>query len=156
MLEKYWNSGRFVRTMQALFDDHYKGRYFELFDEIATRLHTSLLSFQNSQMEDIFRFLHDFMISKDIDLFPTLRTDYYHCFSSRPPGFWNPVIDKKTRKKLLYEIGNDKDFLSPHRLTRKIIEKRAVIDPVSANEYLITVFPEDKQGIMTYSYTIEN
>jgi radical SAM superfamily enzyme YgiQ (UPF0313 family) len=146
MLEKYWNSGRFKRTMQALFEDHYKGRYFELFDEIATWLHTNRLSFQNTQLEDIFRFLHDFLISKGIDLFTTLRTDYYFCFSTRPPGFWNHQLDKKTRKKLLYEIGNDKDFLGQHRLTRKIIENRTVIDPVSTNEYLLTIFPEDKSG----------
>ena len=144
VLEKYWNSGRFVRTMQALFNLHYKGKYFELFDEIATQIHTNRLSFRDSQLEDIFRFLHDFLISKGIDLFTTLRTDYYHCFPTRPRGFWNPLLDKKAKKRLLYEIGNDKVFLSYHKLTRKIIENRTIIDPVSANEYLLTVFPEER------------
>jgi hypothetical protein len=143
-LEKYWNSGRFSRTMQALFDNQYKGRYFEFFDEMAIWLYTNFLSLQNCQLEDYFRYLHDFLISKGIDLFTALRTDYYHCFSTRPPGFWNHPLDKKTRKKLLYEIGNDNVFLSQHQLTRKIIEKRTVIDPISANKYLLTIFPEDK------------
>ena len=145
IMGKYWNSSRFTRTMQALFDLHYKGKYFELFDEIATWLHINQLSFQNCQLEDVFRYMHDFSIYKGIDLFVPLRTDYYHCFSTRPSGFWHHVLDKKTRKKLLYEIGNDKIFLNRHQLTRKIIEKRTVIDPVSDNEYLLTVFPEDKQ-----------
>lgn len=152
ILEKYWNSGRFVRTMQSLFETSYSGKYFELFDEMATWLHANQLSFRDCQLEDTFRYLHDFLISRGIDLFTTLRTDYYHCFSTRPPGFWDNALDKKTRKKLLYEIGNDKDFLGRHQLTRKIIEKRTVIDPVSINEYLLTVFLEDKQGIITIFY----
>jgi len=152
MLEKFWNSGRFKRTMLSLFENQYKGKYFELFDEIATWLQANRLSFQACQLEDIFRYMNNFLLSKGIDLFSALRTDYYHCFPTRPPGFWNHQLDKKTRKRLLYTIGNDKDFLNRHHLTRKIIEKRTVIDPVSANEYLLTVFPEEKQEIMSYIY----
>ena len=151
-LEKYWNSGRFPRTMQTLFDSYYQGNYFELFDGIATYFYINRLPVRGYQLEELFRYLHDFLTSEGIDLFTTLRTDYYHCFSTRPPGFWKSAFDKKTRKKLLYEIGNDKDFLHSHRLSRRLIEKRAVIDPVSTNEYLLTVFPEDKQGILTFTY----
>ena len=152
ILEKYWNSGRFVRTMQALFDLHYKGNYFDFFDEMATQIHTNRLSFKDCQLEDVFRYLHDFLISKGIDLFVTLRTDYYHCFPTRPHGFWDPVLDKKSKKRIMYEIGNDKVFMSCHKLTRNIIENRTVIDSVSANEYLLTVFPEDKKDSI-YSIT---
>ena len=155
-LEKYWNSGRFPRTMQALFDSYYQGKYFELFDEIGTYRYINQLPDHGYQLEDLFRHLHEFLLSKGIDLFTTLRTDYYHCFSTRPPGFWKSTLDKKTGKSLLYEIGNDRDFLHTHNLTRRIIEKRAIIDPVSANEYLLTVFPENKQGILTFFYKKEN
>jgi len=151
-LEKYWNSGRFPRTMQALFDLHYRGKYFELFDALGTYWHINQLPNHGYQLEDLFRHLNNFLLSNEIDLFATLRTDYYHCFSTRPPGFWKSPFDKKTRKALLYEIGNDKEFLNVHNLNRKIIEKRTVIDPVSANEFLLTVFPEDKQGIMAFVY----
>ena len=144
ILEKYLNSGRFARTMQTLFEKHYQGRYFEFFDEFATWLYKNQFSFKGSQLEDLFRYLHDFLISEGIDLFTTLRTDYYHCFRTRPPGFWNHTLDKKTKKRLLYKIGNDKDFLGRHQLTRRTIEKRAVIDPVSADTYLLTIFPDEK------------
>ena len=33
-LEKFWNSGRFQRTMNRLISEEYEGKYFELFDEI--------------------------------------------------------------------------------------------------------------------------
>jgi len=150
-LEKYWNSGRFPRTMQALFDSHYQGKYFELFDALGTYWQINQLPDHGYQLEDLFRYLHNFLLPNEIDLFTALRTDYYHCFSTRPPGFWESPFDKKTRKRLLYIIGNDKDFLKAHNLNRKIIEKRTVIDPVSANEFLLTVFPEKKQLIYVNS-----
>ena len=153
-LQKYWNSGRFPRTMQALFDSYYQGKYFELFDGIGTCFYDNQLPEHGYQLEDLFRHLHDFLLTQGIDLFTTLRTDYYHCFSTRPPGFWESTLDKKTRKSLLYAIGNDRDFLNRHQLNRRMIEKRAVIDPVSANEFLLTVFPENKQGILTFVYKI--
>jgi radical SAM superfamily enzyme YgiQ (UPF0313 family) len=151
-LEIYWNSGRFSRTMQVLIDSYYKGNYFGLFDEIGTYRHINQLPEQGYQLEDLFRHMQDFLQSKGIDLFTTLRTDYYHCFTTRPQGFWESTLDKKTRKSLLYEIGNDKVFWNTHQLNRKIIEKRAIIDPVSPNEYLLTVFPENKQGILAFTY----
>ena len=155
-LEKYWNSGRFPRTMQTLFDSHYQGKYFELFDGIGAYFHINQLPEHGYQLEDLFRHLHDFLMSQGIDLFTTLRTDYYHCFTTRPAGFWKSTLDKKTRKRLLYEIGNDKAFLNAHNLNRRMIEKRTVIDSVSTNEYLLTVFPENKQGILTFIYQKNN
>jgi len=161
-VEKYWNSGRFVRTMHALVNSYEQGKYFELFDELATRFFARLSSSDGAcegheskseitrmprqyQLEDTFRDLHNFLLSKEIDLFTTLRTDYYHCFSTRPSGFWENTLDKKTRKRLLHEIGSDKDWLNRHHLTRKLIEKRTAIDPISTNEYQLTIFTEDKQ-----------
>ena len=152
-LEKFWNSRRFTRTMQVLFDSSYKGKYFELFDEIAFFLHVNQFPMNGYQLEDLFRQFDNFLKSNGIDLYTTLRTDYYHCFTTRPAGFRKSALDKKTRKRLLYDIGNDKDFLYSHNLCRKIIEKRTIIDPISPNRYLLTVFPEEKQGIITFIYS---
>ena len=71
-LEKYWNSGRFSRTMQALFDAHYKGKFFELFDGIGTYYHIHQLPEHGYQLEDLFRHLHDFLMLQGTDLFTTL------------------------------------------------------------------------------------
>ena len=152
MLDTYWNSGRFSRTMQLIFDFCYREQYFEFFDELATYLYDNQYSERGYQLEDTFRQLDDFLQSKGIDLYTTLRTDYYHCFTSRPPGFRPNPLDKKTRKRLLYEISNDKIFLTRHQLSRRIIEKRAVIDYISLNHYLLTIFLEDRQGSMTLEY----
>lgn len=142
-LEKYWNSGRFQLTMQKLFDLHYKDAYFELFDQIGQYYCEKKLAHHGYQLEDIFMNLHQFLLSKGINLFHELRSDYYSCFKIRPHGFWPETIGKKRRKQLLYLIGNDKPFLKKYMLTRKIIEKQTAIDYLEDNNYLLTVFCSD-------------
>lgn len=139
-LEKYWNSGKFSRTMKILTGTYYKGRYFELFDEIGQYYNQNRLPHHGYQLEDIFFNLHNFLLSKGIDLFEELRTDYYYNFKIRPHGFWKDKMDKKERKQLLYQIGNDKPFLKEYKLNRKIIEKQTAIDPLGNSGYLLTVF----------------
>lgn len=156
-LEKFWNSGKFSRTMNELFINHYKGKYFELFDEIGQYYNENSLPHFGYTFEDLFRNLHRFLLSKEIYLFDTLRKDYYQNFSVRPHGFWEPNIDKKRRKQLHYQIGQDKDFLRKHGLTRKIIEKQTNIDPISENEVLITLFQakENEAEHLTIIYPIQ-
>ncbi|WP_280765289.1 B12-binding domain-containing radical SAM protein [Parabacteroides sp. PFB2-10] len=142
-LEKYWNSGRFKATMRKLFSDYYPGRYFQLFDELGQYYEENHLPHRGYLLEDLFRHLHHFLLSKGIDLYDALRTDYYSNFTQRPRGYWMQTIDKKERKKLLYAIGQDKEFLLRHRLTRRIIEKQTAIDPLDQQRYLLTIFPAE-------------
>ncbi len=154
-LEKFWNSGRFTQTMSALVSKYYKGRYFELFDEIGQYYQLQQYPHRGYQLEDLFRYLHNFLLSRDIHLFETLRTDYYNNFTRKPSGFWDDVIEKKIRKRLLYQKGQDKPFLAKHKLTRKIIEKQTAVDYISEDELLLTIFLTDenksKRLIITYS-----
>lgn len=147
ILEKYWNSGKFPLTMTAIFNKFYQNKYFEFFDEFGQFYKTKNYKHYKYQFEDLFRYMQSFLEQKGIDLFTTLRTDYYNNFKIRPHGFWSSEIDKKTRKQLLYLIGNDKDFLRKHKLTRKIIEKQAAIDPIDENNYLLTIFLEKGQHL---------
>lgn len=158
-LEKYWNSGKFSRTMQVLTDMYYKDRYFELFDEIGQYYNLHNLPHHGYRLEDLFLFLHNFLLSRGIDLFTELRTDYYCNFKIRPHGFWDDKIEKRERKQLLYQIGNDKPFFQKYGLNRKIIEKQAAIDIVenSDNEYLLTVFFQKDNSVehLFLSYTFK-
>lgn len=142
-LDKYWNSGRFKRTMQKLIHMHYKDNYFELFDQIGQFYHERQLLLFGYHLEDLFLNLHLFLLAEGIHLFDELRADYYCCFNIRPRGFWDHPMDKKQRKQLLYQIGNDKLFLKKYGLTRKIIEKQTAVDHQEANHYLLTVFCAD-------------
>lgn len=154
-LEKYWNSGKFSRTMNVLIESDYKGKYFELFDEIGKFYNKHGLPHHGYQLEDVFLNLHNFLQSRGINLFEELRTDYYCNFKIRPHGFWKDKMDKKERKQLLYQIGNDKTFLKQYKLTRKIIEKQSAIDPIKSNEYLLTVFnvEDNREYPMFIRYT---
>lgn len=150
-LEKYWNGGRFVNTMNVLIDVYYKGRYFELFDEIAQFYTDKQYPHRGYQLEDLFKNLHEFLLLRDIDLSYMLRKDYYSNFTRRPQGFWVDKLDKKKRKQLLYQIGQDKEFLSKHNLTRRIVEKQTAIDTIAEDKYLLTVFYENCQLTVEYS-----
>jgi len=150
-LDIYWNSGKLKRTMQALFDTVFENRYFELFDEIGQSFVEHPLPSQGYLLEDIFRHLHRFLQSKEINLFDELRKDYYSCFKIRPHGFWENRMDTKTRKRILHQIANDKPFLSAHGLNRYTIEKQATIDLIDQQNYLLTVFSSDKAPLfLTY------
>lgn len=142
-LEKYWNSGKFKQTMHKLFNTYYKDAYFDLFDQIGRYYRDQQLPHHGYHLEDIFLNLHQFLLTKGINLFNDLRIDYYCCFKIRPHGFWQNPIDKKQRKQLLYQIGNDKPFLKKYNLTRKIVEKQTAIDYLSKDYYLLTVFCAD-------------
>lgn len=148
-LEKYWNSGKFSRTMEKLTETYFKDRYFELFDEIGQYYHLHKHPHHGYRLEDIFMYLHNFLLSKSIDLFDELRTDYYCNFKIRPHGFWENKIEKKVRKQLLYQIGNDKSFLKKHNLNRRIIEKQAAIDPVDGSDkkFLLTIFLQKNNNV---------
>ena len=145
-LEKFWNSGRFFRTMSFLFDGVYTGRYFEFFDELGHYYKENNLPRAGYQLEDLFLYLNQFLQSKGIDSSDTLRDDYYSNYNIRPTGYWTEDIYKAERKKLIYAIAQDNDFLRKHNLTRKIIEKQTAINPLKGGGYLLTVFLENNIG----------
>jgi len=143
MLDKYWNSGRFRQTLEVVFNDYYKGRYFEFFDELGAFYQNNNYPHHGYQLEDLFRYLYHFFQSKEIDLLYFLRRDFYSHFSRRPKGFWEDPLGKKKRKQLLYQIAQDKDFMRNHNLNREIIEKHTAIDPSPEGGYLLTLFLPD-------------
>jgi len=155
MLEKYWNSGRFRETLNVLFESYYKDNYFGFFDQLSCFYKENGYPLHGYQLEDLFRYLDNFLSGKGMDLTSSLRTDYYANFSRRPTGSWKETLGKKERKKVLYEISQDKDFLQRNHLTRKIIEKQTAIDPLGNNLYLLTIFPpEGKKGTQTIEYLL--
>lgn len=143
LLDKYWNSGRFRLTMERIFRDYYRERYFEFFDEFAGFYRQHEFPVRGYQLEDLFGFLYRFLSHRNIDLLDTLRTDYYANYTRRPKGFWEDTLGKKRRKQLLYLIGNDKFFLATHGLTRQVVEKQTAIDPLSDGDFLLTVFLQE-------------
>lgn len=149
-LEKFWNSGRFQRTMNRLISEEYEGKYFELFDEIGQFYNFYNLPHFGYQLEDLFRYFHQFLQAKGIDASDSLRDDYYSNYSVRPTGYWMEIMDKRTRKKLLYAIGQDKAFLQKHNLDRKNIEKQAAINPLGNGGFLLTLFLENKRVQLEY------
>lgn len=149
-LDKFWNSGRFASTMNFLFEGPYFDKYFDFFDEMGHYYKVKNLPRMGYQLEDLFNYLDQFLKSKGIDACDFLREDYYSNFKIRPTGYWSDDISKAERKNLLYTIGQDKDFLSKHNLTRKIIEKQTAINTLKDGGYLLTIFFGNKKQELVY------
>lgn len=158
MLERYWNSGRFVRTMSLLFESYYKERYYEFFDELGQYCIQQQFPERGYQLEDVFACLHGFLLTQNINLFEALRRDYYANFTLRPTGFWDDELDKKAKKRLLYEIGQDKSFLRKYGLTRKMVEKQVAVNVISNQSYLLTLFRNEPGHVSREEmvYTIDS
>ncbi|MCD7899994.1 MAG: B12-binding domain-containing radical SAM protein [Bacteroides sp.] len=155
-LERYWNSNRFPQTMQKIFNGYYTDRYFEFFDELGQYCKQQKFPERGYQLEDLFSLLHQFLLSKEIDLSEQLRIDYYGNFAIRPRGFWEDTLDKKTKKKVIHHISEDKIFLQKYQLTNRIIRKQTAINLLTENEYLLTIFLEKEDKVeriqITYKF----
>lgn len=145
-LNKFWNSGRFEQTMNKLFDNWYKGLYFEFFDEMGEYYRVNNLPHRGYQLEDLFLNLYNLLKSNNIDITETLRSDYYRCFPKRPNISFLPMIKKSDRNKIENTIISDNDFMESNKLTPYMITKQSAIDKRSTNQIILTV----------YDYTDEN
>ena len=158
-LDRYWNSGRFQRSMSYLMDGPFKGAYFQFFEAMHSYYTEAGLPRFGYQLEDLFRLLYEFTLARGIDIFELLRADYYDNYTLRPHGFWEEKTCKKQKKAWLQEILHNHEFLEANKLTKDQIEKYATLDLVSddANTLLVTLFNRRKTKLEahpTLHYTL--
>ena len=146
-LDRYWNSGRFSRSLPYLLENHYKGRYFEFFLALNNYYNEKNFPAFGYQLEDVFQVLSDFLEERGISIFHLLRNDYYDNYTLRPHGFWKDTRTKKEKKALLQRVLQDKEFLEENQLSATQIEKYATLDLISDKTVEITLFHvrENKQ-----------
>lgn len=153
MVDKYWNSGKFQHTLNHVLFQFFKNNYFLFFKELAKVYNEKTKEKTTIRLEDLFTILNRYLTNKNINIFSILRQDYYNNYCIRPHGFWDSILDKTSRKRLLYEISNDKEFLKKHGLNRKTIEKQMTIDILNTNEFLLTHFDGISKNHKEYIYT---
>lgn len=139
-LDRYWNSGRFDRSLTFVFENFYSNRYFEFFEELYNFYSAKNFPRFGYQLEDLFAVLQEFLTTKGIDIFPLLRDDYYDNYTLRPHGFWQDKMSKKEKKQLVQKIIHDESFLTQNKLTAQQIEKYSTIDVIDEQTLLLTLF----------------
>lgn len=144
-LDRFWNSGRFNRTMEQLFDEHYSGRYFEFFDQYGDYSRTHNLPRMGYQLEELFGWLYDFLQQQNIDLTNPMRLDYYSCFPQRPSKSFLPQMSKEVRHRVERTIAEDSEWLEQNGLTEYVVTKQSALDfaPQSTAEVVVTTFERD-------------
>lgn len=139
-LDRFWNSGRFNRSMTFIMQHHVDRTYFEFFESIYNYYTAQKFPRFGYQLEDLFKVLSDYLAKLNIDIFPLLRADYYDNFTLKPHGFWTDKVEKKLKKAWLQEIIHNNEFLIANKLDPIQIEKFATIDPIDEQTLLITLF----------------
>lgn len=146
VLDKYWNSRRFPRTMRAVFGtERYGGKYFDFFDRLGQHYRRNEFSRRGYRLDELFARLHSFLMEQGIDLSGLLRDDYYDCFGQRPNTHFLPRPDKGDLKRLVAKIVADTGFMHANDLSPHQVQKQSVVD-VADGKVLITIF--EGRGIL--------
>lgn len=121
MLEKYWNSGKMALTMNALLKQVDSPFYFFLeFGQYYLEQGFKTIHFQN---DELFKYLHKYLVTKNIDLEQLLIEDYLRLSKVKPKRWWKPSLDKQESKQVLHELV-EKYQLDQEKLFRYAIVER--------------------------------
>lgn len=108
ILEKYYNSNRFERTMTYLLQTLGLAP-FETFYDFAIHLQNNNISLFRYQLHELFQYIYDFLktlplVDKDFILF-LLKQDYLTFFTNRPKIWWDK--ENNADRNAIYQILHD-------------------------------------------------
>ena len=120
MLEKYWNSGRFVKTMNYVMNKETSA--FDFFYRLGCFYQQHQLKRIGYQLDELFVYLDQFLnceICHDL-----LIEDYLSQFKVKPKKWYVPTMDTKQRKHTIRELcqryGLDQELLFRYAIVEKV------------------------------------
>lgn len=147
MLEKYWNSGRFRRTLRHIFNKVYQNQYFEFFHDLGVfyeQEHVPRIGYQPYDLYELLvRFLTQYMKIEG-EMKRCLFLDYYSMFRMKPKKVSKTSFDKNLNEEIysILKIKWDKENLE--KLTKAMYRKYFYIECISDHEYLAIYYFEHK------------
>lgn len=141
MLEKYWNSGRFSRSMNQIMDDNDSA--FDFFYNLGVYYQKNNYPFHGFQLDLLYKILNEYTHYNYQDL---LIIDYLSISKTKPKRFYEPTISTELRHQVIEALGNlghNKDRL--YRYSR--IEKLK-------DGYLVAIYQNMQCEIDIYPLTI--
>jgi radical SAM superfamily enzyme YgiQ (UPF0313 family) len=138
MLEKYWNSGRFVKTMNAIMDDEISP--FQFFYSLGKFYIENNYKVIGYQLDELFMYLDSYVNEKYHDL---LIWDYLSLFKVKPKKWYEPTMDKHERKEAIDCL------VYNYHLNKELLYRYAVIEKIK-NGYLVCIYKDYKNDIKYY------
>lgn len=138
MLEKYWNSGRFKRSMNAIMDDEKSP--FDFFYRLGVYYRNNGYKTIGYQLDELFMYLDSFVDKKYHDL---LIWDYLSLFKVKPKRWYQPTMDKKEKKEAI-------NYLSEvYSLDKNVLYRYTLIEKLHEG-YLVCIYKDYQNNIKLY------
>ncbi len=132
MLEKYWNSGRFDKTMARIYQR--EESMFDFFLELGEYYRDQGFKRIGYQLDELYSYLWSFLQIKNAGLFKWLLIDYFTNSKIKPKRFYEATISTPEAKAVLHRLvekGYDQDLLFRYSIVERV-----------ANEYIIGIFKD--------------
>ena len=139
MLEKYWNSGRFVKTMNAIMDKESSPFYFFL--KLGEYYKSNNFKRIGYQLDELYSYLDSYLNNEDCH--ELLIYDYLSQFKVKPKKWYKSELDSKTRKEVI------KQLCELYQLDAELLYRYAVVEKVK-NGYLVAIYKDYKCDINIY------
>lgn len=132
MLEKYWNSGHFARSMNKIMDNETSA--FDFFYRLSSFFKEQGYKSIGYQLFDLYKCLNDFTENKYFDL---ILLDYLSHYKTKPKRWYKPTMDKEERVTIINKLVEKKLY------TQNILYQYAYIEKLE-NNYLVAIYKDMK------------
>lgn len=138
MLEKYWNSGRFQRTMNAIMID--ESSPFDFFHSLGVFYKDNGYKFIGYQLDELFLYLDTYIDEKYHDL---LIQDYLSLFKVKPKRWYQPTMNKEEKKEAIEYL------IDTYHLSQEILYRYSLIEKLN-NGYLVCIYKDYQCDMKLY------
>ncbi len=139
MLEKYWNSGRFEKTMNAIMDKEESPFYF--FYNLGCYYSENNFKKIGYQLDELYQYLDSYL--NDEYYHELLIYDYLSQFKVKPKKWYNPTLDSKERKEVI------KLLSEKYNLNSELLFRYAIVEKVR-HGYIVAIYKDMKCEISYY------
>lgn len=131
MLEKYWNSGRFVRTMNEVMN--HQSSPFDFFYQLGCYYQAHHFKKIGYQLDELFVYLDQYLNDKKYhDL---LIQDYLSQFKVKPKKWYQATLTAEQRKETIRMLSEK------HQLNQELLFRYAIVEKLQQG-YLVVIYKD--------------
>ena len=153
MLEKYWNSGRFYRTLNHLFD-YYFDSPFDFFHDFGHYYMDHGFKMIGYQINELFIYLKEYLETFNIHVDAYLLEDYFLLFKVKPKRWWVAHLSHEQRNQWIHELLHDKALLEVYDLNQDILFRYSMIEKID-DLYFIAIYKDYQCRLIKIKQTPE-
>ena len=133
MLEKYWNSGRFFRTMTYIMDRQESPFYF--FYHFGVYYKKQGFKSIGYQIDELCTYLDSYMHDETVHYL--LILDYLTQFKTKPKKWYQPTLTNTERKEVIHYLVDE------YQLNQELLFRYALVEKLPQG-YLVVVYKDMK------------